>query len=161
MNKITTNLWFNGNAEEAVDFYLGVFNNSKIIETTYYSDVGKEFHGKEKGDILTITFILNEMEFVAINAGPEFKFNPSVSFSIDCKDQEEVDYYWDLLLEGGKASMCGWLEDKFGLSWQIIPVEYYGMLRNANEDQRRRIDEELFKEVKLDIEKLRKAYSGK
>ena len=161
MGKIVANLWFDHNAEEAVDFYLGIFKDSKILERTYYGEVGKEYHGMEEGTLLTITFKLNGIEFVAINAGPEFKFNPSVSFAIDCKDQEEVDYYWNSLLDGGKASQCGWLEDKYGLSWQVVPVEYYELMRKAEKEQRSRLDEELFKQVKLDIGRLKVAYEGK
>lgn len=161
MGKIVTNLWFNNNASEAVDFYLSIFKDSKIIERTYYSDVGKEFHGMNEGDLLTVTFEILGMEFVAINAGDEFKFNPSVSFCIDCKDQEEVDYYWSRLLDVGKESMCGWLEDKYGLSWQVVPVEYYDLMRKTNKEERKRLDEEMYREVKLDINKLRDAFKGK
>lgn len=95
------------------------------------------------------------------NAGDEFKFNPSVSFCIDCKDQEEVDYYWNKLLDGGKESMCGWLEDRYGLSWQVVPLEYYDLMRKVNKEERKRLDEEMYKEVKLDINKLRDAFKGK
>jgi predicted 3-demethylubiquinone-9 3-methyltransferase (glyoxalase superfamily) len=123
MNKITPNLWFNGNAEEAVDFYLSVFKESKIMSKTYYPNEGlldfqKEFAGK----VLTINFLLLGFEFIAINAGDEFKFNESISFNISCKDQSEIDYYWNKLTSnGGEESVCGWCKDKYGLSWQINP----------------------------------------
>jgi len=125
MKKIIPNLWFDHNAKEAVDFYLEVFPNSKITSTTYYpksteeglADFQKEFAGK----ILTIDFELSGNRFVAINAGPEFKFNESVSFSIPCKDQEEIDYYWEKLSDVKVSEQCGWCKDEYGLSWQIVP----------------------------------------
>ena len=161
MGKITTNLWFDHIAEEAVAYYLDVFKNSRIIEKTYYSNVGKEYHGMEEGTVLTITFEIEGIELVALNAGPEFKFNQSIFLAIDCQDQSEVDYYWNrFLADGGQASMCGWLEDKYGLSWQITPVEYYDLMRKADREQRARMDEELFKEVKLDIARLKAAFNN-
>lgn len=123
MQKITPNLWFKGNAEEAVNFYLSVFPEGKIITTTHYPDEGlldfqKEFAGK----VLAIYFELFGQQFVAINAGPEFTFTEAVSFNIACKDQAEIDYYWNTLTkDGGEESMCGWCKDKYGLSWQINP----------------------------------------
>ena len=122
---ITPNLWFNGNAKEAVDFYTSVFKDSKIISTSYYpksKDEGlADFQLKLSGKVLTIEFELNSMRFVAINAGPEFKFNESVSFAVSCKDQKEIDYYWSKLSSVPEAEQCGWCKDKFGLSWQIAP----------------------------------------
>jgi predicted 3-demethylubiquinone-9 3-methyltransferase (glyoxalase superfamily) len=130
MQKITPNLWFKGNAEEAVNFYLSVFPDGKIITTSYYPDEGlldfqKEFAGKP----LAIYFSLMGLEFVAINAGDEFTFNESVSFNISCKDQEEIDYYWEkLTTNGGEESMCGWCKDKYGLSWQVNPENIEGIM---------------------------------
>jgi len=125
MKTITPNLWFDGNAEEAIDFYLSVFPDSKIISTAYYPSSAKEgladFQLKMAGKILTIDFELAGNRFVAINAGPEFKFNESISFSIPCKDQEEIDYYWTRLSSVPEAEQCGWCKDKYGLSWQIVP----------------------------------------
>lgn len=121
--KIVPNLWFDHNAQEAVDFYMSVFKDGKILKTHYYpkeglADFQKEFAGK----VLTINFEINGMEFLAINAGSEFKFNESVSFLINCKDQDEIDYYWEkLTADGGEESVCGWLKDKYGLSWQVAP----------------------------------------
>lgn len=123
MKKLIPNLWFKGNAQEAVDFYTSIFPDSKIITMNYYpteglADFQKDFAGK----ILTIQFEILGQEFVAINAGPEFTFNESVSFLINCKDQEEIDYYWNTLTkDGGQESQCGWLKDKYGLSWQVAP----------------------------------------
>lgn len=129
MQKIIPNLWFEGNAKEAAEYYLSVFKGGKIINTTYYplteaeglADFQKEFAGK----VLTVEFEILGMRFIGINAGPEFKFNESVSFMIPCKDQEEIDYYWNTLTaNGGEESVCGWLKDKYGLSWQVCPEHW-------------------------------------
>ena len=125
MQKITPNLWFDGNANEAVEFYTSVFKDSKIISTEYYpkssEDGLADFQKDLAGKVLTIEFVLNGLNFVAINAGPEFKFNESVSFAIDCKDQSEIDYYWEKLSSVPESEQCGWCKDKYGLSWQIVP----------------------------------------
>lgn len=124
---ITPNLWFDGNAKEAVDFYTSVFKDSKIISTSYYPKTKEEgladFQLNFAGKVLTIEFVLKGMHFVAINAGPEFKFNESVSFSVACKDQEEIDYYWSKLSCAPESEQCGWCKDRFGLSWQIVPSD--------------------------------------
>ncbi len=124
MQKITPNLWFKGNAEEAVQFYLSVFPDSKIISTAYYPEEGlADFQEQFAGKVLTIEFELFGQRFMAINAGPEFSFTEAVSFNIACKDQKEIDYYWDKLTsDGGEESVCGWCKDKYGLSWQINPA---------------------------------------
>ena len=122
LQKITPNLWFDGNAKEAVEFYCGVLPNSKVISTSYYPTEGLlEFQKPLAGKELTLDFELDGQRFVAINAGPEFKFNESISFSIACKDQEEIDYYWDKLSSVPEAEQCGWCKDKYGLSWQVVP----------------------------------------
>lgn len=125
MNKITPNLWFNGNAKEAVDFYVSVFPDSKIISTAYYPNSAEEgladFQLSLAGKELTIEFELSGQHFTAINAGPEFKFSEAVSFAIACEDQEEIDYYWDKLSKVPQAEQCGWSKDQYGLSWQIVP----------------------------------------
>jgi predicted 3-demethylubiquinone-9 3-methyltransferase (glyoxalase superfamily) len=124
-NKITPNLWFDGNAKEAVDFYVSVFKNSKILSTEYYPKSTEEgladFQKDLAGKVLTIEFELDGTGFVAINAGPEFKFNESISFSIACKDQAEIDYYWSHLSSVPESEQCGWCKDRFGLSWQVVP----------------------------------------
>lgn len=133
MQKITPNLWFEGNAHEAVDFYMSVFKDGKILQTTYYPkenllDFQKEFAGK----VLTIQFEILGLQFIAINAGPEFKFNEAVSFLISCKDQAEIDYYWTALTaDGGQESECGWLKDKYGLSWQVVPEQMDQLMDNS------------------------------
>lgn len=124
--KIVPNLWFDGNAQEAVDFYVSVFPEAKIISTEYYPKTAEEgladFQKDLAGKVLSIEFELLDTTFVAINAGPEFKFNESVSFSVPCKDQEEIDYYWEKLSKVPESEQCGWCKDQYGLSWQIIPV---------------------------------------
>jgi predicted 3-demethylubiquinone-9 3-methyltransferase (glyoxalase superfamily) len=134
MQKITPNLWFKENAEEAVNFYLSVFSESKIISTTYYPKEGLlDFQKKFAGKILTIVFELFGQQFLAINAGPEFTFTEAVSFNITCKDQAEIDYYWNKLTEnGGQESQCGWCKDKYGLSWQINPENMGVLMKNPS-----------------------------
>jgi predicted 3-demethylubiquinone-9 3-methyltransferase (glyoxalase superfamily) len=130
---ITPNLWFDGNAKEAVDFYVSVFPDSKVISTEYYpkeglADFQKDMAGKE----LTIEFELSGNHFIAINAGPEFKFNESVSFSIPCKDQEEIDYYWEKLSTVPESEQCGWCKDQYGLSWQVVPADMGELMKRPN-----------------------------
>lgn len=154
--QITPNLWFNGNAQEAIEFYLSVFKDSKILGKNYYSDVREDITGHKKGDLLTIDFELLGTHFVAINAGPEFKFNPSVSFAVECKDQDEIDYYWGKLSAAPEYEQCGWLQDKFGVSWQIVPKVMHEMLQKGTEEQRKRVFESFMpmkKIILLDLEK--------
>ena len=133
MQKITPNLWYDGKAKEAVDFYASVFPDTKIISTSYYPTEGlEEFQQNLAGKELTIEFELLGQRFIAINAGPEFKFNESVSFLISCKDQEEIDYFWNALIaDGGNDSQCGWLKDKYGLSWQVIPEDMEEIIKKS------------------------------
>lgn len=160
MNPIIPNLWFNSNAQEAVDYYLSVFPNGKIIHTDTYTEVGEEITGKKKGEVLTIEFEILGTRFVAINAGPNFVFNPSVSFMIPCQDQKEVDYYWERLSASPEDEQCGWAKDKFGLSWQIVPVTLETMLKNGTDAQRRRVTEAFMVMKKFDVEALKQAYQG-
>lgn len=133
MKKITPNLWFDGNAKEAVDFYLSVFPNSKINDTSYYPTEGlADFQQNLAGEVLTIEYELNGNAFTALNAGPEFKFNEAVSFVIPCKDQEEIDYYWEKLSAVPESEQCGWLKDKYGLSWQIVPEKMGELMKRPN-----------------------------
>lgn len=136
MKKITPNLWFDGNAKEAVDFYVSVFPDSKIISTEYYPESTNEgladFQKNLAGKVLTVEFELSGNEFVAINAGSEFKFNESVSFSIPCKDQEEIDYYWEKLSAVPDSEQCGWCKDKYGLSWQVVPENMGELMKRPN-----------------------------
>ncbi len=136
MKKITPNLWFDGNAKEAVDFYVSVFPDSKIISTVNYPNSVEEgladFQLNLAGKILTIEFELSGNRFVAINAGPEFKFNESVSFSIPCEDQKEIDYYWEKLSKVPESEQCGWCKDQYGLSWQVVPKNMEELMKRPN-----------------------------
>ncbi len=130
---ITPNLWFNGNAKEAVDFYVSVFPDSKILSTEYYPSEGlADFQKDLAGKVLTVEFELSGNKFMAINAGPEFTFNESVSFAVPCKDQEEIDYYWSKLSSVKESEQCGWCKDKYGLSWQIVPENMGELMKRPN-----------------------------
>jgi predicted 3-demethylubiquinone-9 3-methyltransferase (glyoxalase superfamily) len=154
--KITPFLWFNDNAEEAINFYLSIFKNSRLISAQRYGDAGPG----PKGSIMTATFELNGQEFMALNGGPHFKFTEAISLFVKCETQEEVDGYWAKLLEGGQPQQCGWLKDKFGLSWQIIP-NALGELLGAKEPERaKRVMEAMLKMQKIDVAKLKEAYAG-
>jgi predicted 3-demethylubiquinone-9 3-methyltransferase (glyoxalase superfamily) len=159
MQKITPFLWFNDNAEEAVNFYLSVFRNSRIVRTSRYGESGKEQHGRPPGSLMTIAFELNGQEFVAINGGPHFKFTEAVSFVVNCDTQEELDYYWEKLSAGGppESQICGWLKDKFGLSWQIVPPQIPEWLDAKDPARSDRVMAAVMEMSKLDIETLKKA----
>ena len=157
MQKITPFLWFNDNAEEAVNFYRSVFKNSKIGKVTRYGDAGPG----PKGQAMTVTFELMGLEFVALNAGPQFKFTEAISFVVNCETQEEVDEYWKKLSAGGKTSQCGWLKDKFGLSWQIVPTALGKMYSDPDPAKSQRVMKAMLKMDKLDIAVLKQAYDGK
>jgi predicted 3-demethylubiquinone-9 3-methyltransferase (glyoxalase superfamily) len=154
--KITPFLWFDGNAEEAARFYVSVFKNSKIVTTVRYGDAGPG----PKGSVMTVVFSLDGQEFIGLNGGPHFKFTEAVSFSIDCKTQEEVDYYWDRLSAGGEPSQCGWLKDRFGLSWQVNPGVLGEMLGDPEPARAKRVMEAMLKMQKIDIAALKRAYAG-
>ena len=157
MQKITPFLWFDANAEEAVSFYTSIFKDSKVLETARYGDAGPG----PKGSVMTIRFLLNGQEFVALNGGPHFKFNESISFVVNCETQQEVDDYWKKLLAGGgKEVQCGWLTDKFGLSWQITPTILLRMIADKDPAKSNRVMQAMMKMVKLDIEPLKRAYNG-
>jgi predicted 3-demethylubiquinone-9 3-methyltransferase (glyoxalase superfamily) len=160
MQKITPCLWFDSNAEEAVNFYTSVFKNSKIGNISRYGEAGHEIHGKPAGTVLTIEFELNGQAFTALNGGPVFKFNEAVSFQVGCESQEEVDYYWEKLSAGGdrKAQQCGWLKDKYGLSWQIVPNVLSAMLRDKDAKKSESVMKALLQMKKLDIKALKQAY---
>ncbi|MFI0369138.1 VOC family protein [Actinomadura sp. 1N219] len=155
--KLTTCLWFDGQAEEAANHYVSIFKNSRLGDVQRVGEGGRG----EPGSVMTIEFELNGQKFVGLNGGPEFKFNESVSFQIPCDDQAEVDYYWDRLTEGGEESYCGWLKDKFGLSWQVIPTVLYELMSDPDPEKAKRASQEMLSTVgKLDIAKLKKAHAG-
>jgi predicted 3-demethylubiquinone-9 3-methyltransferase (glyoxalase superfamily) len=154
--KITTFLWFNDNAEEAVNFYVSVFKNAKILQTVRYGEVGPG----PKGTVMTIDFELDGQRYMALNGGPEFKFTEAISLMVNCETQEEIDYYWEKLSEGGQKVECGWLKDKFGLSWQVAPAILAELLRGdpAKTD---RVMAAVMSMKKLDLEQMKKAAEGK
>jgi predicted 3-demethylubiquinone-9 3-methyltransferase (glyoxalase superfamily) len=156
MQKITPFLWFDNNAEEAANFYVSVFKNSKLLNVARYSDVGPG----PKGTVMTVEFELDGQEFVALNAGPTFKFTEAISFVVNCETQEEVDYYWERLSEGGEKSHCGWLKDKFGLSWQVTPTILGKLMADKDQEKANRVMQAMLKMDKLDIEPLQRAYEG-
>ncbi|PYT92620.1 MAG: hypothetical protein DMG36_14015 [Acidobacteria bacterium] len=155
MPKISPFLWFDRQAEEAANFYIKIFKNSKILNITRYGEAGPG----PKGSVMTIEFTLDGQEFIALNGGPHFKFNEAISFSVDCKTQEEVDMYWAKLSEGGEEQPCGWLKDKFGLSWQVNPTILGEMLGDPDPQKAERVTEAMLKMKKIDIAALKKAYN--
>jgi predicted 3-demethylubiquinone-9 3-methyltransferase (glyoxalase superfamily) len=157
MQKIAPCLWFDGNAEEAANFYLSVFPASRIAATLHHTDASPG----RKGDILAITFELDGQEFMALNGGPQYHFTPAISLMVHCASQEEVDRYWTTFLDsGGKAVACGWLEDRYGVSWQIVPDGLLEMLRDPDREKANRVMVSMMNMIKLDIAELRKAYRG-
>jgi predicted 3-demethylubiquinone-9 3-methyltransferase (glyoxalase superfamily) len=163
MQKITPCLWFDSNAEEAVNFYTAIFKNSKIGNISRYGEAGFEIHRKPAGTVLTMEFELDGQAFTALNGGPIFKFNEAVSFQVSCESQEEVDYYWGKLSEGGdkKAQQCGWLKDKYGLSWQIVPTVLAEMLQDKDVERSGRVMKAMLQMTKIDISGLKRAYERK
>jgi predicted 3-demethylubiquinone-9 3-methyltransferase (glyoxalase superfamily) len=160
---ITPCLWFDNQAEEAARFYTGIFKNSKIGIISRYDEAGHDVHGRPAGSVMTVEFELNGQPFTALNGGPHFKFNEAVSFQIMCESQEEVDHYWNKLSQGGdpNAQQCGWLKDKFGLSWQVIPTEMIQMLSDRDKEKRSRAMEAMLQMKKLDVAQLRQAFEGR
>jgi predicted 3-demethylubiquinone-9 3-methyltransferase (glyoxalase superfamily) len=147
MPRITPNLWFDTKSKEAAEFYVSVFPNSKITNVTYYGEAGP----REAGTVLTVDFVLDGQEFTAIDGGPEFTFDEAISFLINCADQEEVDYYWAKLSEGGEEGPCGWLKDRYGLSWQVIPVGMEELLKDPDEDRSQRAMQAMLGMKKIDV----------
>ena len=161
-SKISPCLWFDTQAEDAALFYTGIFKNSKIVAISRYPDTGQEIPGKPPGSVLTVAFTLNGQSFTALNGGPHFKFNEAVSFQIECETQEEVDYYWERLSAGGApaAQQCGWLADKFGLSWQVVPKVLPEMLTDPYPAKSQRAFQAMLQMKKLDIAALHRAFAG-
>ncbi len=162
MQKITPFLWFDDQAEDAVNFYTSLFKNSKIGRIFHYTEEAAEKSGRPVGSVLTIEFEIEGQKFVALNGGPLFKFNESVSFVINCETQEEVDYFWGkLTADGGEESACGWLKDKFGLSWQVTPTVLIDMLHDKDPEKAERVMKAMLQMQKIEIPKLKAAYGGK
>lgn len=162
MSRIRPNLWFDSEAEDAARFYTGIFKDSKLGEITRYPENGQDVTGKPPGSVLTVEFELNGQSFIALNGGPEFKFTEAISFEIPCEDQAELDYYWDRLSAGGDpaAQQCGWLKDRFGLSWQVVPKDWEQMLSNPDTEKRERVFAAMLQMKKLDIAALERALEG-
>ena len=156
MQKITPFLWFNDKAEEAMHFYVSIFKNSKVVSISRYGDAGPG----PKGTVMVAAFQLDGQEFLALNGGPQFTFSPAVSFFISCETQQEVDELWEKLSEGGEKNRCGWLRDKYGLSWQVIPSVLGKMLQDKDAEKSRRVMKAMLQMDKLDIERLKQAYEG-
>jgi predicted 3-demethylubiquinone-9 3-methyltransferase (glyoxalase superfamily) len=154
MQKITPFLWYDNNAEEAVNHYISIFKNSKITKIARYGDAGPG----PKGSVMTIAFQLEGQDFIALNGGPIFKFNEAISFSVDCKTQQEVDELWEKLSAGGQPSQCGWLKDKYGVSWQIVPSILVEMLQDKNTEKSKRVMQAMMQMRKIDIAAVQRAY---
>jgi predicted 3-demethylubiquinone-9 3-methyltransferase (glyoxalase superfamily) len=162
IQRISPCLWFDDQAEEAVEFYTSIFENSKIVKIARYGEAGYEIHGKPAGTVLTVAFDLDGQAFTALNGGPMFKFNEAISFQINCETQEEVDYYWEKLSEGGdkKAQQCGWLKDKYGASWQVVPRVLIEMITDSDSRKSQRAFQAMLQMKKFDIDALKRAFAG-
>ena len=160
--RIAPCLWFDDQAEEAARFYTGIFKNSRIGKISRYGEAGREIHRRPPGSVMTVAFELDGQEFTALNGGPVFKFNEAISFQVYCQDQKEVDYYWEKLGEGGdeKAQQCGWLKDKYGVSWQVVPTVLIDMVSDPTSEKSQRAMAAMLQMKKIDIAKLERAYTG-
>jgi predicted 3-demethylubiquinone-9 3-methyltransferase (glyoxalase superfamily) len=154
--QITPNLWFDTEAEQAAAFYCSVFDNSRILNVTHYTEAGP----RDAGMVMTVEFELDGQRFVGINGGPNFTFDEAISFEIDCETQEELDYFWERLTDGGEESQCGWLKDRFGVSWQVVPTGMAELFADADSDRARRAMEAMLKMRKLDLAALQAAADG-
>ncbi|HEY7249958.1 MAG TPA: VOC family protein [Methylomirabilota bacterium] len=163
IQRITPCLWFDDQAEEAVNFYASIFPRSRVVTISRYGQEGREIHGKPPGSVLTVAFELDGQAFTALNGGPIFKFNEAVSLQVACETQAEVDHYWAKLSEGGnpEAQQCGWLKDRYGLSWQIVPRVLIEMMSGPVSDKSERVMKAIFQMKKLDIGALERAYAGR
>jgi predicted 3-demethylubiquinone-9 3-methyltransferase (glyoxalase superfamily) len=158
MQKITPFLWFDDKAEEAAKFYVSIFKNSKIGSVSRYGEAGAEVSGRPKGTIMIVTFQLDGQEFIALNGGPQFTFSPAISFVVNCKTQQEIDELWEKLSEGGTTQQCGWLRDKYGVSWQIVPTILGELMQDKDTKKTERVMKAMLQMIKIDIQSLRQAY---
>ncbi len=160
--KISPCLWFDDRAEEAARFYVDIFRNSKIVKIARYGKAGQEIHGRAPGSVMTVEFELDGQTFTALNGGPQFKFNEAISFQVNCETQEELDYFWDKLSAGGDkaAQQCGWLKDKFGASWQVVPTVMQELMGDPDNAKSQRAFAAMMQMKKLDIAALKRAYAG-
>jgi len=159
-HRITPCLWFDTEAEEAANFYVSIFKDSRICSVNRYGKAGHEVHGKTAGSVMTVEFEIEGQKFVGLNGGPQFRFSEAVSFQIHCASQEEVDYYWSRLTEGGREVACGWLKDRFGLSWQVVPTELMTMLSDPDPARKERVTKAFMAMKKFDIATLRRVSEG-
>jgi predicted 3-demethylubiquinone-9 3-methyltransferase (glyoxalase superfamily) len=160
IQKITPFLWFDDNAEEAAKFYTSIFKKSKIIDITHYGESAAEASGRPKGTVMTVRFELEGQRFMALNGGPIFKFSQAISFLVSCETRQEVDDLWKKLSEGGEVEQCGWLKDKFGVSWQIVPSVLGEMMQDKDAEKSEKVMKALIQMKKIDIQSLQKAYAG-
>jgi predicted 3-demethylubiquinone-9 3-methyltransferase (glyoxalase superfamily) len=158
VQKITPFLWFNNKAEEAANFYVSIFKNSKIGSIARYGKEGADVSGRPKGSVMVVTFQLYGQEFIALNGGPQFTFSPAISFVVNCETQQEIDELWEKLSEGGATQQCGWLQDKYGVSWQIVPTILGEMIQDKDEEKSERVMKAMLQMVKIDIQGLKKAF---
>jgi predicted 3-demethylubiquinone-9 3-methyltransferase (glyoxalase superfamily) len=158
--KITPCLWFDSQAEEAANAYVAIFKNSKILRISHYGKEGHEIHGRKAGSVMTVEFEIAGQRFVGLNGGPHFKFNEAVSFQVHCETQEEIDYFWSKLTERGQEGPCGWLKDRFGLSWQVVPTVLPEMLMDPDSEKSGRATKAFLHMKKFDIAELERAYQG-
>jgi len=160
-HKITPCLWFDTQAEDAANTYVAIFKNSRIVRLSRYGKEGHEVHGREAGSVMTVEFEIEGQRFVALNGGPHFKFNEAVSFQVHCETQEEIDDYWGKLTEGGEEGPCGWLKDRYGVSWQVVPAVLPNMLMDPDPEKSGRVTKAFLQMRKFDIEELERAYEGR
>jgi predicted 3-demethylubiquinone-9 3-methyltransferase (glyoxalase superfamily) len=162
VHRITPCLWFDDQAHAAAEFYTGIFRNSRIVNVARYGEAGREIHGKPPGSVMVVTFELDGQAFTALNGGPAFKFNEAVSFQVNCETQQEVDYYWEKLSAGGDpaAQQCGWLKDKYGASWQVVPTVLPRLVGDPTSEKSQRAMKAMLEMKKIDIAKLEQAYAG-
>ena len=159
--KISPCLWFDTEAEEAARFYCSIFKDSKVGSISHFNREGKDIHGKDAGSVMAVEFELDGQRFAALNGGPHFKFNEAVSFQVHCDDQKEIDYFWTKLCEGGQEGPCGWLKDRYGLSWQIVPKVLFEMLMDPDREKSERVTTAFLQMKKFDIAALERAHAGK
>ena len=160
MQRITPCLWFDNQAEEAAKFYVSLFKNSRIGKITRYGNAGSQASGRPRGSVMTVSFQLQGQEFTALNGGPHFKFNEAISLVINCETQEEVDDLWELLSKGGEVLECGWVKDKYGLAWQVVPKAFFELIDDKDPAKAERVMQAMLKMKKLDIRELKRAAEG-
>jgi predicted 3-demethylubiquinone-9 3-methyltransferase (glyoxalase superfamily) len=161
LHRITPFLWFDGQAEEAAKFYVSIFKNSRVVSTSRYDEESSRVAGRPKGSVMTVAFELDGQEFTALNGGPLFKFTEAISLVVNCETQREVDHFWEKLSAGGEEVQCGWLKDRFGVSWQVVPTILSQLLAGADPEKSRRAMSAMLKMKKLDIDSLKRAYDGR